>query len=663
MNFQLEDTAEILNRSVSGFRKYRLQEPILPLFVSANAAQMLGYEQEALSDAESDRYAECIHPADRASYDAFLKRAAEQKKPCSAEYRLIKRDGSVIWVKDTLNVEQTANGAPVGYAVLTDVTAMRVENDNLRFLNETVPCGMLRYTCDKNPKVLYVNDQMLKMLRIPAGGETDTDCLEFYKENIYLMIPIEERRKFAHFLNRVSVSGTPVAGEISILRCDGTRARLFGWVTKVTDKDGNEAFQSVCMDVTERYHTKRADETDRYLRALADVYENIFEYDFANGTVKYVSGSSGTFGKIKNMPMHMEEATSQWIEGAVCEQNRTEMREFFNSFFLRRKLNPDDCPPQIRYRALSSNGEMRQYTGIFLKVSDSVSLFCCQHIVDEQEISALRKENLELRNMQALVTQFTEGIMAFKVENNYVKPLYASDNVCHFFGFTREEWLAMAENNCSIKELIAQSSLSYEDVEVLFSTGEAEFTYFDITQQRKRLIKAVCSQKNADGISPCYVMLYNVEKWQDAAPDSAAEQVRIDVRTFGYFDVFVNDKPIAFRNKKAKELLALLVDRRGGYVTSEEAIGYLWEDEPVSAVTLARYRKEALRLKNTLEEYGIADIVESVDGKRRLIPEKVRCDLYDYLSRKEEYAGLFKGSYLTNYSWGEMTLGELTGSL
>ena len=87
----------------------------------------------------------------------------------------------------------------------------------------------------------------------------------------------------------------------------------------------------------------------------------------------------------------------------------------------------------------------------------------------------------------------------------------------------------------------------------------------------------------------------------------------------------------------------------------------MWEDEPVNPVTLARYRKVALRLKNILEEYGIADVVESVDGKRRIVTERVRCDLYDYLSGREEYAQLFKGSYLTNYSWGESTLAELAG--
>ena len=154
-----------------------------------------------------------------------------------------------------------------------------------------------------------------------------------------------------------------------------------------------------------------------------------------------------------------------------------------------------------------------------------------------------------------------------------------------------------------------------------------------------------------------YVMLYHVE--EGAKPENAACRVRI--RTFGYFDVFVDDKPIAFRNEKSKELFALLVDRNGGFVSSEEAISYLWEDEPANSVTLARYRKVALRLKNILEEYGIADIVESVNGKRRLVTEKVSCDLYDYLTGREEYAQLFKGSYLSNYSWGETTLANLMG--
>jgi hypothetical protein len=207
---------------------------------------------------------------------------------------------------------------------------------------------------------------------------------------------------------------------------------------------------------------------------------------------------------------------------------------------------------------------------------------------------------------------------------------------------------------------VAYSEAAYEDFAELLRTGEAEYTYFDYGTETERKIKAICSPKEAGNSSPRYVMLYQVEDTETDRKKNLPENRTVTIRTFGYFDVFVGDKPIAFRNKKSKELLALLVDRRGGYVTSEEAIGFLWEDEPANTVTMSRYRKVALRLKNTLEEYGISDIVESVDGKRRIVMEKVQCDLYQYCTGREEYAGLFRGSYLTNYRWGETTLGELS---
>ena len=253
----------------------------------------------------------------------------------------------------------------------------------------------------------------------------------------------------------------------------------------------------------------------------------------------------------------------------------------------------------------------------------------------------------------------SNGMVAFEVEDDRVKPLFTSDNVCQFFGYTKEEWAQVAKGEHTVREFVSHSGIDYGDFSKLFENGEAEFSYIDLGTQTRQYVKAVCSRKFSDKASPCYVMLYNVNEHMARTAEKTQGRIKTYIRTFGYFDVFVDEKPIPFRNKKAKELLALLVDRRGGYVTSEEAISFLWEDEEINVVTQSRYRKVALRLKNTLEEYGIADVIESVDGKRRLVREQVRCDLYDYLSQKEEFAQLFKGSYLSNYSWGEVTLGEL----
>lgn len=663
MNHNFGDIEEILSQHVSGFHTYSLQEPVHLTYVSENFCHMTGYASQELLSQETDLYASLVHPGDKALYCDFIGKFTRAGQSCTAQYRILKKDGTVLYVNDTLTTKLLADGTLAGYSVLTDITPLKTENDNLRFLNETIPCGFMKYTCEKYPKLTYINEQMLKMLGYPENDEAASEGLELYKENIYLMVPIEERRKFSIFLEQVHAKGAPVSGELTVLRFDGTKARLYGWVIKCVNAQGQEEFQSVCMDITERYNMKRKNQTARYLKALTEVYDRIFECDRLNKTVKYLYGpETDIFHKTRNIPMHFEEATAQWIQNTVLKEDREKVRGFLESFFKRSASQKEGQPPQIQFRVVDIEGEILLYTGIFLKTDSDTGLFCCRGMTQQQMTDSLRNENVSLRNinenMQELVMRFTDGLVAFEVEDNYVKPLYASDNVCHFFGYTKEEWLPLTKTRHSLRQFVSKSNVAYEDFKKLLKEGEAEFTYVDIRTNTPQRIKAVCSQRGTGDSAPRYVMLYKLNESKPQASEPT-NKTQIYIRTFGYFDVFVDEKPIAFRNKKSKELFALLVDRRGGFISSEEVIGYLWEDEDVNAVTLARYRKVALRLKNILEEYGIADIIESVDGKRRIVTDKVRCDLYDYLSQKEEYAQLFKGSYLTNYSWGEMTLGEL----
>ena len=55
----------------------------------------------------------------------------------------------------------------------------------------------------------------------------------------------------------------------------------------------------------------------------------------------------------------------------------------------------------------------------------------------------------------------------------------------------------------------------------------------------------------------------------------------------------------------------------------------LWECEP-DQTTRARYRKTASRLVSELKRNGIEYIVESDRGARRVVPECLECDYYDY---------------------------------
>lgn len=127
----------------------------------------------------------------------------------------------------------------------------------------------------------------------------------------------------------------------------------------------------------------------------------------------------------------------------------------------------------------------------------------------------------------------------------------------------------------------------------------------------------------------------------------------IFIKTFGHFDVFVDNKPIMFHSGKAKELLALLVDRQGGTVTTEQIIAALWEDRPNDESTQSLCSKVTKTLQKELAAYHAEDILISERGVKRVDVEKFSCDLYDFITGKLEGKRRFMGEYLVDYSWAE----------
>ena len=192
MNNMLNNMEDILSRQISGFHQYVLSGPVHLAYVSINLCEMVGYRENELLHEEKDLYASLVHPADREKYSELLQNLIKKEQALTAEYRLMKKDGTVICVRDMITSKRLDDGTLVGYSTLTDVTNLKNENNNLQFLNETIPCGFLKYTCEKQPRVTYINQTMSDLLRFPDVRDGELDYLEMYKSNIFLMIPMEE---------------------------------------------------------------------------------------------------------------------------------------------------------------------------------------------------------------------------------------------------------------------------------------------------------------------------------------------------------------------------------------------------------------------------------------------------------------------------------------
>ena len=60
-------------------------------------------------------------------------------------------------------------------------------------------------------------------------------------------------------------------------------------------------------------------------------------------------------------------------------------------------------------------------------------------------------------------------------------------------------------------------------------------------------------------------------------------------------------------------------------------------------------------LRDTLHEHGVEDIFELSRGNMRICPEKIECDLYDFIKGDISAVNSYRGEYMNSYSWAAMT--------
>ena len=98
---------------------------------------------------------------------------------------------------------------------------------------------------------------------------------------------------------------------------------------------------------------------------------------------------------------------------------------------------------------------------------------------------------------------------------------------------------------------------------------------------------------------------------------------------------------------------SLLIDRCGGIVTSDQAIGTLWEYRANDEATQSLYSKVGKSLQKQLEEVNAGDLVNASRGAKSISMDKLDCDLYQLLAGDRRVKEMYFGQYMVDYSWAE----------
>lgn len=132
----------------------------------------------------------------------------------------------------------------------------------------------------------------------------------------------------------------------------------------------------------------------------------------------------------------------------------------------------------------------------------------------------------------------------------------------------------------------------------------------------------------------------------------------IFIQTFGRFTVLREGRPLDLTGK-AKEILALIVSRRGKEISNEELYSTVWENRPYSNVEMTVYYNAIRRLKQVLKKEGLEDLLISTKRGQMVNTSLFDCDYYAWQDGNMGYRDRFEGEFMSEYSWGEYILSQI----
>lgn len=193
-------------------------------------------------------------------------------------------------------------------------------------------------------------------------------------------------------------------------------------------------------------------------------------------------------------------------------------------------------------------------------------------------------------------------------------------------------------------ELARRIKALSRNIRIIFTTGYGEYALEAFSVDA---VDYIMKPYDPQAIQKAYDKALLIK---DVVADS-----HVFVNTFGFFDVFVDGKSVNFSSAKSKELLALLVDRNGGTISTEQAISVLWEGRSYDETVQSLFRKVLRSLRMSLEEAGITDILIDNRNQRSIDKTKFQCDYYDLMENGRNENTKYFGKYMEQYAWAKAT--------
>lgn len=257
-------------------------------------------------------------------------------------------------------------------------------------------------------------------------------------------------------------------------------------------------------------------------------------------------------------------------------------------------------------------------------------------------IIAVDDEEIALENLESAIREAKPSAEVAAFDKSSAALAYASENKCE------AAFLDINMGGISGIALAKKLKFANPEINIIFTTGYSEYALEAVEMHASGYImKPITAEK----------VRYELDDLRFPVKAEGGGELRI--QCFGNFSVFFGDKPVEFKYTKAKEMLAYLVDRNGAMCTNNEIISVLWENEDELKGKQTYFKSVRRDLLSVLRSIGCADLIIQRRGEIGIDKEKADCDYFDWLEGKAEGINAYRGEYMQQYSWAELTHGTI----
>lgn len=207
-NAGLQAEREDLNGIVGGLHKCRVDRWFTLVQINREFLHLINYTEEELEEKFNNHFIELVHPMDRKALATDVMRQMNQGNIIEAEYRLISRNGNIIWVLDRSKVVTEEDGQEYLYCSLTDISSSKRVQEELRLSLEKHQIIM-----DQTNDIIFEWDILKDTLTFSSNWEKKYGYQPI-RERVSVEIPRashiypDDMPEFIRLMNEIS-SGTP----------------------------------------------------------------------------------------------------------------------------------------------------------------------------------------------------------------------------------------------------------------------------------------------------------------------------------------------------------------------------------------------------------------------------------------------------------------------